>query len=74
MKINKTLFLVLAILGFLFIAIAGVFLILGVYMDNNIGIYVGLGLILTSIVFYVVLAIIVLFAYIRRKGGNNDKS
>jgi membrane protein DedA with SNARE-associated domain len=74
MKINKTLFLVLAILGFLFIAIAGVFLILGVYMDYNIGIYVGLGLILTSIVFYLVLAIIVLFAYIRRKGGNNDKA
>ena len=74
MKINKPLYLVLAVLGFMFIALAGVFLILGAYMNSYIGIYIGLGLILTAIVFYIVLGVIILFAYLKRKGGNNDKS
>ena len=64
---NKIVYLVLFCLGFLFVSIGGVFLILSVFMDIKTGIYVGLGIILFSIVFYVLIGIIFLINYFKSR-------
>ena len=67
MKKRSLIYLVLALIGFLFVTLGGVFLILGVFLDNTIGIYVGLGLALGSIAFYVILGIVFFINYFRKR-------
>ena len=67
MKKNKILFLALACIGFLFLALGGALLILGTFLDNTVSIYVALGLILGAICFYVILGIVLLIIYLKRR-------
>ena len=64
---NNIVYFVLSCIGFVFIALGGVLLILGVYLDSVLSIYIGLGLILGSIVFYIIIAILFLMNYFKKR-------
>lgn len=67
MKKNKIVLLAFALIGFLFLALGGAFLIIGTFLDNTVAIYIALGLIIGAIIFYVILGIIVFINYLKRR-------
>jgi len=60
-------FLVLACLGFIFIMLGGFLIIYGVLMNNELAIYISLGIIIGAVLYYIILGIIFVATYLKKR-------
>lgn len=60
-------FLVLACLGFVFIMLGGFLIIYGVLRSNDLAIYISLGIIIGAVIYYVILGIIFVATYLKKR-------
>ena len=60
-------FLVLACLGFVFIMLGGFLIIYGVLRNNELAIYISLGTIIGAVIYYVILGIIFVATYLKKR-------
>lgn len=67
MKKDEAIYLILALFGFLFIALGVMFLFMGTLLGYPNGLYVGIGLILSAIVFFVLLVVVFGINYYKGK-------
>jgi hypothetical protein len=60
-------FLVLACLGFVFIMLGGFLIIYGVLRNNELAIYISLGIIIGAVLYYIILGIIFVATYLKKR-------
>ena len=60
-------FLVFACLGFVFIMLGSFLILYGVLRDNDLAIYISLGIIIGAVIYYIILGIIFVATYLKKR-------